>query len=151
MHDWQADFAVFNQDGQLAAIAEAKKKSDAGPGWATAWFRNYLAHQQSSAPPFVLLVTPEKLYLWKRPSEGSSPEPTAVADARRLFSSYLRRSNLEPADLSSRTFEFIVGAWLNDLSHHLWFPTAPEETSAFVDTGLLEAVENGRVVADIAA
>lgn len=151
MHDWQADFAVFSQDGQLAAIAEAKKKTDTRPGWATAWFRNYLAHQRSSAPPFVLLATPEKLYVWKRPLEASSPEPTAVADARRLFSSYLRRSNLDPADLSSRTFEFIVGAWLNDLSHHLWRPSAPEEVSAFVETGLLEAVENGRVVADIAA
>src|SRR5438046_1809630 len=109
MRDWQADFAVFGQDGQLAAIAEAKKKPDAGLGWATAWFRNYLEHQQTSAPPFVLLATPEKLYLWKTRSDGSSPEPTAVTDARRLFSSYLRRSNLDPADLSSRTFEFIVG------------------------------------------
>ena len=63
MHDWQADFAVFDQDGQLAAIAEAKKKTGADPDWATAWFRNYLEHQQTSAPPFVLLATPEKLYL----------------------------------------------------------------------------------------
>ena len=151
MHDWQADFAVFNPEGELTAIAEAKKKSDAGPGWATAWFRNYLAHQQTSAPPFVLLATPEKLYLWKRPSPESSSEPTAVTDARRLFSSYLHRSNLDPADLSGRTFEFIVGAWLNDLSHHLWQPSVPEDVSALVDTGLLEAIEDGRVVADIAA
>jgi hypothetical protein len=150
IHDWQADFAVFSEDGQLAAIAEAKKKTDARPGWATAWFRNYLAHQQSSAPPFVLLATPEKLYVWKRPSEKSSSEPTAVADGRRLFSPYLR-SKLDPADLSSRTFEFVVGAWLDDLSHHLWRPSAPEEIIAFVETGLLEAVQNGRVVADVAA
>jgi hypothetical protein len=151
MNDWQADFAVFDQAGQLAVIAEAKKKSGADSKWAIAWFRNYLAHQRTSAPRFVLLATPERLYLWKRPSQESSPEPTAMTDARRLFSSYLQRSNLDPADLSSRTFEFIVGAWLNDLSHHLWQPSAPEEISAFVDTGLLDAVENGRVVADLAA
>jgi hypothetical protein len=151
MHAWQADFAVFNQDGQLAAVAEAKRKSDAGPAWATAWFRNYLAHQQSSAPPFVLLATPAKLYLWKRPSEAASPQPTAIADARPIFSPYLHRSKLDPAHLSGRTFEFIVGVWLNDLSQHLWQPSAPEEVSAFVDTGLLEAVGNGRVVADMAA
>ena len=151
MNDWQADFAVFDRAGQLAAVAEAKKKSGADPSWATAWFRNYLAHQRSAAPPFVLLATPERLYLWKRPSEASSPEPTAVTDARRLFSSYLLRSNLDPAHLSSRTFEFILGAWLTDLSHHLWQPSGPEEIRAFVDTGLLDAVQNGRVVADIAA
>jgi hypothetical protein len=151
MHDWQADFAVFSQDGQLAAIAEVKKKNGTDPTWATDWFRNYLARQQSSAPPFVLLATPERLYLWKRLAQELSLEPTAVADARRVFSSYLQRSNLDPADLSSRTFEFIVGAWLNDLSHHLWQPAAPQEISAFVDTGLLKAVENGRVVAGVAA
>jgi hypothetical protein len=99
----------------------------------------------------VLLATPEKLYLWKRPAEASSPEPTAVTDARRLFSSYLRRSNLDPAQVSGSTFEFIVGAWLNDFSHHLWRPSAPDEVRALVDTGLLEAVENGHVVSDIAA
>lgn len=151
IHEWQADFAVFNETGQLAAIAEAKKKADASPNWAMAWFRNYLAHQGTSAPPFVLLATPDKLYLWKRPSETASAEPTAVADTRRLFSSYLRHSNLNAANVTGRTFEFIVGAWLNDLSNHLWQPSAPEDVRAFVDTGLLKAVENGRVVADVAA
>lgn len=151
MHDWQADFAVFGQDGRLAAIAEAKKKPHFGPGWATAWFRNYQAHQTSSAPPFVILATPEKVYLWKLPAETPSAEPTAVADARRLFASYLQRSTLDPAELSSQAFELVVGAWLNDLSQHLWQPSAPEDVSAFVKTGLLEAVENGRVVSEVAA
>ncbi len=151
MQDWQADFAVFSADGQLAAIAEAKKKADVGTGWAAAWFRNYLAHQQSSAPPFVILATPEKVYLWKRLSDASSFEPTAVTDARRLFASYLPPSAANAADLSSRAFEFVVGSWLNDLSHHLWQPSAPEEINALRETGLLQAVANGRVVADIAA
>lgn len=148
--DWQADFAVFSADGQLAAVAEAKKKPDVGSKWAAAWFRNYLAHQQSSAPPFVLLATPEKLYLWKRPSDASL-EPTAVTDARRLFASYLPPSAANPGELSSRAFEFVVGAWLNDLSHRLWQPSAQDEISALRETGLLEAIADGRVVADIAA
>ncbi len=151
MQDWQADFAVFSPDGQLAAIAEAKKKPHVGATWAAAWLRNYLAHQQSSAPPFVILATPEKVYLWKRPSHGSSSEPTAVTDARRLFASYLPPSATSAADLSSRAFELVVGAWLNDLSHHLWQPSAPEEISALRESGLLQAISNGRVVADIAA
>lgn len=150
-HDWQADFAVFGQDGLLAAVAEAKKKPQAGPHWAAAWFRNYSAHQRIPSPPFVILVTPEKLYLWKRTADAISAEPTAVTDAHRLFGSYFRRSNLDPADVSGPAFELIVGAWLNDLSQRVWQPAAPEELRAFVDTGLLEAVENGRVVADIAA
>jgi hypothetical protein len=151
MQDWQADFAVFSADGQLAAIAEAKKKADVGSGWAAAWFRNYLAHQRSLAPPFVILATPEKIYLWKHPNDVSSSEPTALTDARRLFAPYLPPSATNAADLSSRAFEFVVGSWLTDLSQHLWQPSAPEEIDAFRETGLLQAIANGRVVSEIAA
>jgi hypothetical protein len=149
--DWQADFAVYNSEGQLAAIAEAKKKSDVGATWASAWLRNYLSHQQSTAPAYVILATPEKVYLWKQPSPESSADPTAVTDARRLFAAYLPPSAASAADLSSRAFEFVVGAWLNDLSHHLWQSSVPEEIRALRETGLLQAIANGRVVADIAA
>jgi hypothetical protein len=148
--DRQADFAVFTEDGQLVAVAEAKKKPKADAQWAAAWFSNYLGREEGSAAPFVLLATPETLYVWKRVVVPSA-EPTAVVDARRVFSSYVHRTNSTPSELSGRTFEFIVGAWLNDLSHRLWQPSAPEEIRAFVDTGLMKAVENGRVVTDIAA
>jgi hypothetical protein len=150
-HDWQADFAVFNEQGELTAVAEAKKKSNIDYKWATAWFSNYLSHQGGLAPAFVLLATPDKLYLWKQPSETTSPEPTAVADAQRLFAGYLQRSAHGVSELSSSTFELVVGAWLNDLSQHVWMPIEPDEVTALVETGLFDAVENGRVVADVAA
>jgi hypothetical protein len=150
--DWRADFAVFNRAGDLVVIAEAKTKVDGGPQWATGWFRNYLADRRGSAPAFVLLATPERVFLWKQPSAASSPEPTAIADARGLFSAYLQRSNLAPTDLSGSTFELVVGAWLNDFSQGLWQPSSTDETRALVETGLFEAIENGRVVtADVAA
>jgi hypothetical protein len=150
MQDWQADFAVFGPDGQLAAIAEAKKKPHVGATWAAAWLRNFLAHQQTAAPPFVILATPETVYLWKRPSHASPSEPIAL-DARRLFAAYLPPSATSAADLSGRAFEFIVGAWLDDLSNHFWQPSALEEIDALRETGLLQAIADGRVVADIAA
>jgi len=40
-HDWQADFAVFDQNGQLAVVAEAKNKRGADLQWASEWFRNF--------------------------------------------------------------------------------------------------------------
>lgn len=132
-------------------VAEAKKKSDVDIGWARAWFRSYQAHRCGSSPAFVLLATPEKLYLWKDQTADAPAEPTAVTDAHRIFASYLQRSNLEPSRVAGRTFEFVVGSWLNDLSQHLWQPSAPDEIHALVETGLVDAIENGRVVADIAA
>lgn len=156
-HDWQADFAVFSEDGRLTVIAEAKKKKGIELSWAAAWHRNYLAHQRSPAPPFVLLATPERLYVWKSFADDAphpppvNHAPTAVADARRIFSSYLHQSKLDPSEIAGHTFELIVGAWLNDLSNGLWEPKAPEEIRALIETGLTDAIENGRVVADVAA
>jgi hypothetical protein len=149
-NDWQADFAVLDQKGQLAVVAEAKNKRGADPQWASEWFSNFVTRQHSPAPPFVLLATPEAFYLWKRTEKASSFEPAAAADARRLFASYLPGSKLEISNISGSTFEFIVGAWLDDVSHGLW-PLAPEDRRLFGDSGLLEAVENGRVVSDVAA
>jgi hypothetical protein len=150
-HDWQADFAVFDQKGRLALVAEAKNIRGADPQWASEWFCNFVTRQHSPAPPFVLLATPETLYIWKGTEKASSPEPIAAVDARRVFASYLRNSNLEISSISGSTFEFIVGAWLDDVSHGFWQVLVPEERRLFGDSGLLEAVENGRVVSDVAA
>jgi hypothetical protein len=147
----QADFAMFDQRGQLAAIAEAKKRPATDATWAAAWFRNYLAHQQSVTAPYMLLITPEKMYLWKRTSGAQSAEPSYAADARKVFSFYLKRSDLHASELSGETFEFLVGTWLNDLAHRVWQPSEPEERRLLVESGLLEAVADGRVVSDIAA
>lgn len=150
INSWQADFSIFDRTGRLAVIAEAKKRNGTDSRWATEWLQNYLRRQQGSPPPFVLLATPERLYLWKRPVETAGLEPT-VMNARRLFSSYLRTQSLETTDISRPVFEFMVGTWLRDLALGLWQPSGPEERQAFVESGLLEAVEDGEVVADVAA
>jgi len=148
MRNWQTDFAVFNEDGQLIAIAEANRKLNTDARWASDWLRNFATYQRTPMPPFVLLATPEKLYVWKQQPDPDSFEPIAVTNARRLFSSY---TNYDPVDLSKPGFEFIVGAWLDNMSHGLWQPSEPDDVRAFVETGLLEAVQNGRVVAQMAA
>jgi hypothetical protein len=127
----------------LAAIVEVKKVGHANPEWAAAWFCNYMDYSGDTAPRFVLLATPENLYVWKT----SSAESAASTDARTLLASYRRRSKRDLADIASFSFELIVGAWLDDLLHHIWNPSTPPEVHAFVDSGLLEAIEGGKVVA----
>lgn len=150
MRDWQADFAVFDESGQLALVVRATTQADVDTDWATAWYRNYLGHSWRSRQPFVLLATPHNLYVWKA-GPTSESTPAATADAQRVFSPYFSGDAARLSDLSRPAFEFIVGAWLDDLSHGLWKPTEPDQLSALVDTGLVHAIENGRVVADIAA
>lgn len=144
----RADFAIIGANGEVTAIAEAKKAKDASRAWAEAWFRNLMHVDGAPLPRFVLLVTPEEIYVWK--SGGDSNESIETVDARRLFATYVR-DGVDPSQLSGGTFEFIVGAWLNDVSHKLWRPTAPDEVRVFVDSGLLDVLENGRVVSDLAA
>ena len=147
--DWEADFSVFDERGQLALVAEAKN-AVADSRWAAEWFQNYSGRQRTAPPPFVMLATPEKIYVWKRPEKGSFSEP-AVVDAYRMLTYYLRGSKLDVASLDRSTFKFIVGAWLHHLVLGLWQPSEPDEKRAFVDSGLLELVENGRFASNIAA
>src|ERR1043166_7896247 len=99
----QADFAMFDRRGQLAAIAEAKKRPGTDSVWAAEWFRNYLAHHQSVTAPYVLLITPENLFLWKETGRAQAAEPSYAADARKVFSFYLKRSDLQANELSGET------------------------------------------------
>ena len=116
--DWEADFSVFDGRGQLALVAEAKNVV-ADARWAAEWFHNYSGRQRTAPPPFVMLATPEKIYVWRRPLKGSFSEP-AVVDAYRMFTSYLRSSKLDVTSIDGSTFEFIVGAWLHHLVLGLW-------------------------------
>jgi hypothetical protein len=149
--DWQADFVVYDSKGRIAAIAEAKKRAGASPTWARQWYRNYLAHQHGVTLPFVLLVTPETLYLWKPTGDELRQEPSDAADARSVFTHYLDRSKLNANELTGQTFEFLVGTWLNDLTHCVWRPSEPEQQRVLEGSGFLDAVRDGRVVSDLAA
>lgn len=151
MRDWQTDFAIFDENGQLTAIAEAKSQTNRDESWASAWLRNFSEHQTSPMPLFVLLATPETLYIWKRRSEQESFKPIATTDTRRLLSSYFNRPNYDTADLLKPVFEFVIGAWLDGMAHGLWEPSDDEDVRALVDTGLLEAMRNGRVTSSLAA
>src|SRR5260221_7188043 len=148
-NDSHTDYAVFGRNGQLAVVVEAKNKRQVTSAWAAAWFRNYLADRRT-APPFVVLATPSRVYVWNT-VKASSGTPAAETDARRLFSAYLSSSITDPTKLSGAGLELVVGAWLRDLSQQLWQPSDPEDVAALVDTGLLKAVENGRIVTEVAA
>lgn len=145
----KADFAVFDRRGQLAAIAEAKKKVGTSSSWAAQWARNYLAH--SHAPSYLLLITPDKLYLWDKPAGGTAEQNPRVANARELFRNYLARADRATDELSGDAFELLVGTWLNDLMRHVWHPGAPDQQEALAASGFIDAVKDGHLEADTAA
>ena len=147
------DFVLYDRHGRLAAIVEVKAKRGTSSRWAAEFRRNLLAHDAFQQAPFFLLITPDKVYLWKETSRpggaGSSPiPPDYELDAKSLFRRYLERAGLNPEDVSGQAFELIVMSWLGDLILQLPDVTQQPELE---DSGLPQAAKDGRVAYPAAA
>jgi len=148
-----ADLALYDRDGQLTAVAEIKNKVGTSRDWAAKLRRNILAHGDFRSIDFFLLVTPDRLYLWKDAGGDPIPvEPTYEVDAHPLLQPYFARAGVDPSEVSGRAFELVVAAWLADLvrSEGSAEKRATDQ-SWLVESGLLGAVRNGRVEYEVAA
>ena len=101
-----ADFALYDRNGRLIAVAQVKNKSGTSREWVAKLRRNILAHGGFHSADFFLLVTPDKLYVWK----GAGAElavvlPAIEVDAQPIFTPYFERAGVNPADVSGRAFE----------------------------------------------
>ena len=148
-----ADLALYDRTGRLIAIAEVKNKEGTSPEWAAKFRRNMLVHGGYSQADFFLLVTPDRLYIWK--NAGTAPtlvQPTYELDAQPLFAPYFERARMSPNDISGHAFELMVAAWLGDLVR------SEEQREAFIEgqrvlaeSGFLMAVKDGRIEYEEAA
>ena len=87
-----ADLALYDRDGQLAALADLRRKLGTSRQWASELRRNILAHGGFPTVKFFLVVTPDRLYVWK--DAGAEPrlvKPTYEIDARPLLEGESRR------------------------------------------------------------
>lgn len=148
-----ADLTLYDRDGRLIAVAEVKNKQGTSPEWAAKLRRNILAHGRHYNADFFLLVTPDRLYIWK--SAGAVPtliQPTYEFDARPIFAPYFERAGVKPSDISGHAFELMVAAWLGDLIR------SEEQREALtngqrllVESGFLTAARDGRIAYEEAA
>lgn len=148
----QPDLVLYDRSGRLAVMVEVKTKRGTTKEWATQLRRNLLAHDEAILrAPFFLLVTPDRLYLWKSMKGDAGPEPLLLPpqfelDARPLFSPYLERAALELEQISAQAFELVVMSWLGDLTRR-----DSSGQTRLDDSGLPEAARDGRIAAPIAA
>ncbi|MBI4470507.1 MAG: hypothetical protein HY650_14415 [Acidobacteria bacterium] len=149
----RADLVLYDRHGQLAAVAEIKNKLGTSRQWAALLRRNILAHGGFRSVNFFLLVTPDRLYLWKEVGEESIPvEPTYEVDAHPLLEPYFTNAGIDPTNISGRAFELVVAAWLADLIRSEGsFDNLPGEDSWLVESGFLAAVKNGRIEYEVPA
>jgi hypothetical protein len=149
-----ADLALYDRAGRLIAIAEVKNKQGTSPEWAAKFRRNMLVHGGYSQADFFLLVTPDRLYIWKH-AGSTAPflvQPTYELDAQPLFAPYFERAGISPSDISGQAFELVVAAWLADLVR------SEEKREALTngqrilaESGFLTAVRDGRIEYEEAA
>ena len=147
-----ADLVLYDRLGRLVAAAEIKNMRGTSGDWAAKLRRNILAHGEFPPVDFYLIVTPDRLYLWK--GAGNEPiviQPAYEADARPIFKPYFDRARLTPAEVSGMAFELIVASWLGDL---IRLDEQAQELANderwLVESGLLDAIKDGRIGYEVA-
>lgn len=149
----KTDIALFDRNEQLVALVEVKNKEGTTREWAAKLRRNLLAHGDFARIDYFVVVTPDRLYVWKDVDDReNATEPTYEIDSYPLLEPYFARAGVEPAHISGQAFEFLVAAWLADLTRAGGATArAPHEWQRLVDSGLLGAVHDGRVAYEVAA
>jgi hypothetical protein len=148
IRDSGIDFVLHSRDQRLTTLVEVKSKPNTSSSWAAQLRRNRLAHGNPSPHgDFLLLVTPDKVYLWQGVDAGPDRlDPSFEVDARPLFAPYFQGTGVSASAASPQAFELVVASWLTDLVRE----AAPRERLAaeqswLVKSGLLDAVAGGQI------
>lgn len=146
------DITLYDPEGRLLLVVEVKHKWETTPEWAAALRRNLLAHEGFRQTEYFLVLTPDHLYLWRGPkAEAAAVLPDFVAESRPLFLPYLQSAGLDLDRLSAPVFELMAISWLSDLVHSRREESLGHDQAWLVESGLSEAVRNGRLAYELAA
>ena len=142
---FRADLALYDREGRLGAVAEVKNRLGTSPSWAAQTRRNILAHGALGRSDFFLLITPDRIYVWK--DVGDEPievPPSYEGESQPLFARYFAGAGIAPGKATGQAFQMLVAAWLGDLTRHPDAEAAPGED--WLDkSGLRAAALDGRV------
>ena len=141
----QWDLETYSRDNQLVLVVEVKSILDKPPEWAARLRRNILAHGTFPNAPYLLMVFPDRFYLWARTETNHEPiEPTYVIDARPILQPYFDQAGITADRVSGQSLEIIVTSWLNEVIHK-----TPNELDTseqwLIDSGLYNAVAGGNL------
>jgi hypothetical protein len=149
----QPDITLRNQEGELLMLFDVRAKHHTTPQWAAELRRNLLAREEFRPTQYFLIVTPDRLYLWKEPKPGTDAMlPDFVVDSRPLFLPYLQKTSVDLDHISPFVFDLVVISWLSDLVYAQQGTEGLEPRQAWLmDSGFLNATRNGTLSYDLAA
>ena len=143
----RTDLALYDRNDRLTAVAEIKNKPGTSREWAARTRRNILAHGGSCSADFFILVTPDRLYLWK--DAGTDPvriPPTYEADTQLEFAPYFESAGVDPRHVGGHAFELLVATWLGDVIRSKGTGEEPAgDRNWLAESGFRAAVKDGRI------
>ncbi len=141
MRDLGTDFLITNKNQQPVLAIEVKKNVAVTVDWATKLRRNILAHGFYFTTQFFMLVTPDKIFLWKnKPNNFDLITPDYVIEAQPFIGKYIASTDFSIDELNYREFEMIVSSWIGDL---LSINDLNEFPTWMIESGLAEAIKEG--------
>jgi hypothetical protein len=147
----QPDLIVYSRDGRMIAVVAIRNKRGASRAWAAQMRSNFISEGRFGTADFLLLATPDRVYLWK--PEGKDPAlipPDYEVDGKALFAPYLEMAGLNPESFSANAFELIVGNWLSSLILGIESDAAAAPP-LLAESDFLKAVRGGRTEHQLAA
>jgi hypothetical protein len=140
---YRPDIVISDRFGAAIAIVEVKALNGAGVQTATRYLRNLLVHGLAPHTGYVLLVTPDRGYLWRRPEDVLHESPPALTfPMDRITRHYLPPDN-GTTPVRDLVLEAIVQQWLSDLADGI--VVDDEVTASLREVGFLSAVRDGLV------
>lgn len=140
------DIAVYDKDGRLQLLVEAKGKRDASKNWAAKFRRNMYVHGQLPRVPYFLLALPDRFYLWK---DTENPyeivDPQYSIDPASSLTPYFELASGPPLSATGSELELALSSWLDKLTSAYGEAVPASDEQWLRRSGLLEAVRGGRV------
>ncbi len=142
---FRADLALYDREGRLGAVAEVKNRPGNSPSWAAQTRRNILAHGALGRSDFFLLITPDRIYVWKDVGDEPIKVPASYeGESEPLFAPYFAGAGIAPDKATGQAFAMLVAVWLGDLTRRPDAEAARSED--WLDkSGLRAAALDGRV------
>ena len=145
------DIVLYARNGQPMGVVDIMHARNTSHTWATQTRKNIVAHGDTWDVVFYLIVTPDRLYLWK--NAGTNPTlipPTYEVDMQSEFAPYFKSTGLDPNHIGRHAFELLAGSWLSEVTRLK--NTTEEftnERSWLNKSGLWAAIKGGRIKFDV--
>src|SRR5712671_5844708 len=105
------DFAVYDSQGRLSVLVEAKRRFGTDPSWAREWHASTVKRMNRPVEASVVLFAADRVYVW-RPGADEAAQPDSTFEAGPWLAPYFTRLKIPANEVDPRVFEAIVGLWL---------------------------------------